>query len=356
MKILDRYIFGKILSYFLIIFPSFSVISGFIELIEILRKVKDVEALLTVKYIASKIPENSYYIIPTSTLIAIFIVITELKKSREIYPILSNGISLTYLNLKFIIFSIVVCFIQFIDIQIIMPKTIPLTQEIYLKLKNVPLETQKTIAHNAWLKLAENKFIYFEVYDTASKTGKNLLLLEFDKDLKPLTRIESREFKLINNLLYIKNYRLISIKSLDKVDIQMAEGTREIKIDIDSKEIERLVKEKKPVSLTDIYKVAMIAKKYGYETSYYWSKLFQKIATTISPFVLVLFSLTFFWKNDYYKIFIGFLSIVVYWYGISVVTSISEAGKIPYISPLIVDLVFMIVSIVMLKKSKADLN
>lgn len=356
MKILDKYIYKKTLMYFLIVFPSFAIISGLVELIEILRKVKDIDIWLITIYILSKIPENSYYIIPASVLVSVFIVIMELKKSKEIYPILTNGISVKYLNIRFLIFSIVVCLIQFINLQLIMPKTVPLTQKIYMKLKNASEENQKTIAYNTWLKIDENKFIYFEVYDTNSKTGKGLLILEFDKDLKPLKRIESQEFKLIDKKLYVKNYRLIYIKSLNEVIIENIEGLKEINAGIDSKEIEKLIKEKKPISLTDIYKIATISKRYGYEPSYYWSKLFQKVATVISPFVLVIFSVMFFWKNSYYKIFVGFLSILFYWYGISVISSISEAGKLPYISPLIVDMIFILIGSVMILKLKPDFS
>lgn len=83
MKILDKYIYKKTLMYFLIVFPSFAIISGLVELIEILRKVKDIDIWLITIYILSKIPENSYYIIPASVLVSVFIVIMELKKVKK---------------------------------------------------------------------------------------------------------------------------------------------------------------------------------------------------------------------------------------------------------------------------------
>lgn len=351
MKILDRYIYTKTTLYFLIILPSFTLVSGFIELIELLRKVKDVDLKLITLYILLKMPENSYYIVPISLLVATFIVILDLKRSREIYPILTNGIPINYLNSKFLLLSIAITFLQLVNLELVMPKTVPAYESIYLKLKNGLEENPKVIAYNLWLRLKENSFLYFDIYDFSSKTGKGLLLIEFDDELKPIKRVEAKSFSLEGKTLTLENSRLIEINSMSEININEFKETRKMDITISAKDIYRLAKSKKPVSLTDIYKVATLAKKYGYESSYLWSKLFQKLATLISPLVLTLFSISFFWEREYYKVSIGFLSIIVYWYGTALITTISEGGKIPYISIFSVDFVFLLVGYIRLKKT-----
>lgn len=352
MRILDRYLYTKLSLYFLIIFPSFSIISGFVELVELLRKIKDPKADLMAIYVLSKIPENSYYILPISLLIAVFILILDLKKSREIYPILTGGIPIYYINSRFIIASVVVSILQVVNLQTVMPLTTQLSQEIYRKLKNQDEQHHKTIIYNLWLRVSDNTFIYFDVYDSTSKSGRGLVLTEFDIDLKPVKRVEAHEFYLENGKIVLKNYKKIEIKSITDVKIETSSGQTEVQTKIDHKDLEKLILQKKPVSLTQIYKIARIASRYGYEPSYYWSRLLQKVATVISPLVLVVFGLSFFWHKDYYRISIGFLSVLIYWYSIAVITSIAETGKLPFLVIPAIDVVFLIAGGYLLSRVK----
>lgn len=355
MKILDRYIYTKLSVYLLIIFPSFSIISEFVELIELFRKVKNPEPNLMLTYIVSKLPENSYYILPVSLLVSVFIVIVDLKKSREIYPILTSGISVWYINSRFIIASVVVSILQIINIQTIMPHTVKLSQQTYQRLKNQQEEEQKTLAYNLWLKISHNTFLYFDVYDSSSKSGKGLIITQFDDSLKPVKRVEAKEFNIKDGKVTLRDYKKIEINSLNDVKIETSQNQTEVQTKIDENELTRLIIQKKPVSLTQVYKVAQIAKKYGYEPSYYWTKFFQKATTVISPFVLLVFAVNFFWQKEYYRIFIGFISILVYWYSIAVISSITESGKIPYLFIPAVDFVFLMVGIFLLRKKNLSL-
>jgi Predicted permeases len=123
MRILDAYIYKKLSVYLFIIFPSFSIISALIELIEILKKAKTIEFSTLTLYILTKLPENAYYIIPISLIVASFMFINDLIKSREIYPIILNGISLNYISIRIILFSILVVVLQVINLETVMPKT-----------------------------------------------------------------------------------------------------------------------------------------------------------------------------------------------------------------------------------------
>lgn len=342
MRILDRYIYTKLGLYFLVIFPSFSIISGFVELIELLRKVKDPKTSLMAVYVLSKIPENAYYVLPVSLLIAVFMLILDLKKSREIYPILTGGISIHYINSRFIIASLIVSILQVVNLQTVMPRAVQLSQETYRKLKDQNEQPQKAIVYNLWLRISDSMFIYFDVYDSASKSGRGLLLTEFDSDLKPVKRLEAREFYLGDGKILLKNYKKIEIKSIKDIQIESSDGQVEVPTKVNHEDLEKLILQKKPVSLTQVYRVARIASKYGYEPSYYWSKLLQKTATVISPLVLVVFALSFFWQKDYYRVSAGFLAVLVYWYGIAVITSIAETGKLPFLTIPVVDVVFLV--------------
>lgn len=350
MKILNRYIYKKLTAYLLVIFPSFTIVSGFVELIEVLRKVKDIDISMTLMYVLSKIPENSYYIIPISLLVSVFVVIVDLKKSRELYPIITGGIPVVYLNIRLMVASFVVSLVQVFNLEVVMPKTVPFSQQIYEKMKNQSEDNHKTIAYNIWLKLSNDVFVYFEVYDTGSKSGRGLILTQFGEDLRPTVRLEAKEFYIKENKLFVENYRKIDVKSLNDVRIETSENKIEVLTEINENDLNNLIKQKKPVSLTQIYKIANVAQRYGYEPNYYWAKLFQKLTTVISPFVLLMFSLWFFWQKEYHKVFIGFISVLIYWYGVAVISSVVETGKLPYLIILGVDFVFIAAGIFFLNR------
>lgn len=132
--------------------------SVLVELIEILRKAKVQDFNLILIYILAKLPENFYYIVPISLIISAFVVANEIIKSREIYPILLNGISINYISTRIVIFSIFISFLQVLNLEVLMPKSNKVYVETYQKLKNQPLEDEKAIAYNLWLRLDEKKF------------------------------------------------------------------------------------------------------------------------------------------------------------------------------------------------------
>ncbi|MCX7760936.1 MAG: LptF/LptG family permease [Hydrogenothermaceae bacterium] len=356
MKILQRYILTKTLAYFFVLLPAFTITSILIESIEIFRKVKVINFELISLYLISKIPENAYYIIPLSILVSIFLVIKDIKKNREIYPILLNGISLLYLSFIFIMISGLITIIQIFNSEYIMPKTVPLSQNFYLKLKDVKEESQKTVAYSIWLRVKENSFLYFDFLDFRTKTGKGLIYLEFDKDLKPIKELELEEFKIEGNRIYGEKGKFVSIPSLDSVDIKSIDSYKDTSIEIDQEELKKLIKQKKPVSISEFYKIAKISQKYGYESSYFWSKFMQKVTTVISPLILVIFAISFFWKSSYKQIFIGFLGVLFYWYSIAILSSISEAGNIHYSFIASIDIIFLVVGLISLAQINRDLE
>ncbi|MEZ0322776.1 MAG: LptF/LptG family permease [Hydrogenothermaceae bacterium] len=356
MKILHRYIFKKTLDYFFVLFPAFTITSILVESIEIFRKVKIMSFELISLYLISKIPENAYYIIPLSILVSTFLVIKDIKKNREIYPIFLNGISPTYLSTIFIIISGLITILQIINLEYIMPKTVPLSQNFYLKLKDIKEENQKTVTYNLWLKVKENSFLYLDFLDFQTKTGKGLIYLEFDKELKPIKEIELEEFKIENNRIYGEKGKYVSVPALDSIKIEDINKYTDISINIDEDELKKLIKQKKPVSILEFYKIAKISQKYGYESSYFWSKFMQKVATVISPLILVIFAISFFWKSSYRYIFIGFLGVLFYWYSIAILSSIAEAGNIRYEFIASIDVIFAVIGFLSLRRIDRNLE
>ncbi|MFN3977252.1 MAG: LptF/LptG family permease [Sulfurihydrogenibium azorense] len=351
MKILDRYIYEKLTVYFLIVFPAFSLVSVLVELIEILRKAKVQDFNLILIYILAKLPENFYYIVPISLIISAFVVANEIIKSREIYPILLNGISINYISTRIVIFSIFISFLQVLNLEILMPKSNKVYVETYQKLKNQPLEDEKAIAYNLWLKLDEKNFIYFDFFDLEKKVGKEIVLISMDENFLPTNRWEAESFKVESNSLTLLRGKEITVKSIEDVKVSKFDE-KKVYVSVDPEKIKKLIKEKKPVSITQLYKVAKIAQNYGYDASYFWSKFYQKLATVISPFILTVFAVGFIWRKNKFIILAGFLSTVLYWYGTSIVSAIASVGNIPYYFIFSFDILFLSIGFYLMFKTK----
>lgn len=351
MKILDRYIYEKLTVYFLIVFPAFSLVSVFVELIEILRKSKVQDFNLILIYILAKLPENFYYIVPISLIISAFVVANEIVKSREIYPILLNGISINYISTRIVIFSIFISFLQVLNLEVLMPKSNKVYVETYQKLKNQPLEDEKAIAYNLWLRLDEKNFIYFDFFDLEKKVGKEIVLISMDENFLPTNRWEAESFKVESNSLTLLRGKEITVKSIEDVKVSKFDE-KKVYVSVDPEKIKKLIKEKKPVSITQLYKVAKIAQNYGYDASYFWSKFYQKLATVISPFILTVFAVGFIWRKNKFIILAGFLSTVLYWYGTSIVSAIASVGNIPYYFIFSFDVLFLSIGFYLMFKTK----
>ncbi len=355
MKILDSYIYKKLSIYLLIVFPSFSILSIFVELIDILKKANNIEISSILIYILAKMPENAYYIIPISLIISIFIIVNDLIKTREIYPIILNGLSIFYINKKIVLFSFVVVFVQIINLEFVIPKTNKIYLSVYQKLKNQKEEDIKGIAYNMWLKVDKNRFIYFDFLNLDKKEGNNLIYVVFDDRFNPVERIEASKFKILSKEIEVYESKFVVFNGADNIELNQFDK-KVVPIFIDVENIKRLIKEKKPVSISQLYKIANVSQKYGYESSYFWSRFYQKVATVIAPFVLTVFILGFIWSMNKIYIGIAFLFTIIYWYGTSFISSIAETGNIPYYFIFTFDVLFVIIGIFKILKTELNLN
>ena len=121
-------------------------------------------------------------------------------------------------------------------------------------------------------------------------------------------------------------------------------------MNLDLNEFKKLVEVKKPVSLRQLYKTARIAEKYGYPSSYYWSRFFSKLSTVFSPLILSIAVYPFIWKQRKENIGIIVILILLYWYGTGFLTSIAESNVIPYFAVLSMDIIYIFVGLLFLRK------
>ena len=283
MKILYKYPYKKLAIYLFVIVPSFSIVAILIELIELLRKAKVIEPYSIFMFVMYQLPEKIYYILPISTVIAFFLLAKDLIRSREIYPILLNGISLKKIGVILFIFPVFMSLVQIINLELVMPEAKVKAQEIYLAIKKRPKE-EPLIAYNSWVSLNKQTFLYFSFLDLRRKAGKGITILKFDKNFNPVLRIDGSNFRIDKNIK-IQDGKIINFNSFYDLDIKkFSLFVFPEKIDISS--FKKLIKIKKPVSILQLYRSASIAEKFGYPSAYYWSKFFSKLATVWSPLIL----------------------------------------------------------------------
>ena len=351
MKILYRYLYTRLFIYLLIILPSFSFVVLLAEIVEILRKIQNFNISSLILYTFYKLPEKIYFILPIATVIAFILLIKELIEKREIYPILLNGISLKELGINLFLFPLILSFVQIINLEFIMPPFKEKADNIYQKLKVGKVEEDKyIIAYDKWVSVGKDKFVYFGFLDLNKRQGKDIIYIELDKNFKPIHRIEGKEFSIENGKLKIKNAKFIDFSKIDekRIDINYFHNYY-INPEVNIKNLKKLFKIKKPVSLTDYYKSAKVFEKFGYSANYYWSRFFSALSTIFSPLILTIAVYPFLWSKRKDRLILAFIGIIAYWYGISFLTSLAESGAIPFLAIFIVDFIFLTIGLIKLK-------
>ena len=352
MKILYRYLYTRLFIYLLITLPSFSIVVLLAELVEILRKIKNFDTVSLALYMFYKFPEKVYFILPVATVIAFILLIKELIDRREIYPILLNGISLRQLGLNLFLFPLILSIVQIINLELIMPDFKIKAENIYQKLKAGKVEEEKfMIAYEKWVSVGKNKFIYFGFLDLNKRIGKDILYVEFNENFKPIRRIEGQNFTIENGKIKILDGKLIDFSKIDKKKLDISKfKILYLNPRFNIKNLKKLFKVKKPVSMRDYYKSAKIFEKFGYSASYYWSRFYSALSTVFSPLILSIAMYPFLWNRKKDRLVLAFIGIIFYWYGISFLTSLAESGAVPYIVIFSIDLLYLTIGLIKLRK------
>ncbi len=342
MKKLYLYLYKRYLIYLFIIFPSFVAVTLLADVIELFRKIKVMIFGDIILYIGCQIPEKVYYVLPISAVIALIFLARELINRNEIYAVLTSGISIKSLSVSLIFLTIVITFIQIANIELLMPDAKAKSIDIYQKLKAKKDKNDEDIsfAYNTWVSLDEDLFLYFDFIDFENRNGKNLVLIKFDQNYYPVYRVESKRFDILKNSIETYSSKVIVIQNIDKIDIQyVRQYTLPFKISLN--DLKQLVAKRKPVSLAQLYETAKIAQEYGHKYSYYWSKFYSKLASVFAPTVLSIFAVPFIWTRKKNRLLFIFIGIMLYWYLIALISSISATGIVPYQFTLLVDVIFL---------------
>ncbi len=353
MKTLVRYFFKKLTTYFIIITPLFLFVILLIKIIEKLKNFKHLNFQDLAGYIIFYVPEKLHYILPIAVVLSIFIFYSDLIKSRKIYAILLNGISIRYISILFISFGALITIFQILNLELISPYAKEKRIQFYEKLKGSSLENIKHIfASNIWIKIDNTKYTYFGFLDLNKKEGKDFILVQMrDKEFLPLYRVEAKEVKIKENSLFLKEGKVVNLTSVEDLDFSKFDKL-EFPVKLDVNNLKKLIKVKKPVSISQFYQKAIIADRFGYPSSYFWSKFYANLATVFSPFILSVWTVGLLWIKRKEKYLLIFGGIFVYWYSISAISSLAEAGAIPAFTSLFIDLIFISIGSLLILKRK----
>ncbi len=353
MKILDRYILKKLGLYLLIITPTFVFISLLIKVIEKLKNIKTFNLTDFFFYLLYTVPENLYYILPIATILSVILVYRDLIQTKKIYAVLTSGISIKRLSITFFLFGLLVSLLNLANLEFLMSPANKKAVEFYERLKKHSTSDEPLFVDHTWLKVDEGRFTYFGFLDLRKLRGKDLIFIQFDqKSFKPVFRLESDGFSIKgDNKFLLENVKIVSIRNFPEFDVKHLKKSVYV-IDLDLDKLKKLVILKKPISLTELFKKAIVAERFGYPSAYFWSRFFSKLTTVFSPFVLVVLILPLLWINKKGKFVLIFVVIFAYWYLVSVLKALASSGSIPVFSPLIVDILFLIVGLLLLKRVK----
>jgi len=347
MKILYRYLFQRLLIYFFIVLPSFSIVVLLAELVEILRKIKILDIKHLLLYLILQLPEKAYYVLPVSVVIALILLAKELIDRREIYPILLNGISLQKLGTVLLTFPLFLSLVQFINIEYVIPETTRKAKMIYEMLKTskeIKEQDQFVIGYDRWIASSHNQFIYFGFIDLNKKVGKNLIILKFKEGFVPKERLEAKSFRINDSKLDLNDVRIIDFRTINENRLKMTNlKSLSINLPFNIENLKALFKLKKPISPSEFYRSAKVFEKFGYAAHQYWGKFYSIIATIFSPFVLAFITYPFLWSKKKDRIALAFILIVVYWYATAFLTSLVQTGNFPYFIIFSIDIMILFI-------------
>ena len=354
MKILYQYLFFKLFIYLIVILPSFTIVVVLAELIELFRKIKIFDYSLIGLYVVYQLPEKVYYILPISIVIAFILLAKDLIDSKEIYPILLNGISLKKLGYTLFFFPLFLSVLQMANLEFVMPKAKEKTKKIYQMLKGKEIEREKyVLAHDKWMALDSRKFLYFEFLDLNKKYGRNLVYLELNDNFEPSLRVDAERFYIEKNKIYLEKAKLIDFSQINSKNLIIKNYLKKnLYISLEIKSLKKLFKVKKPISISDFYKSAKVFEKFGYSANVYWSRFYSLIATIVSPLILSIIAFPLLWSKKKDRLILTFVLVVFYWYGTAFLRSLAESGTIPYISILSIDILYIGVGIFLTEKLK----
>ncbi len=243
---------------------------------------------IIMKWIIYKSVFVAYLLLPVATIISVTLLLTAMNERREIIALFTSGVMPIKLINNLLILGIFSSIIAFGLGEFVVPFTETKTQEIYYtQIKKIPYKFSKI--DKIWVQ-GNNCICKIDVFLVEEKAIKNLLIIRFDKKLRPI-QLEHVDFAtFIKGKWLFLNSTITDFSGGNPVTI-----TRKWRIannfPYDFKALTFLKQTPQEMNFIQLYHYISTLKKNGYVYPYLIAGLIQKFTIPLSNLLLFLIPL-----------------------------------------------------------------
>lgn len=334
-NILDRYIMGKYLAIFSLVFTALVLISVIVTFFERLDNVyahnKSLSLLFT--YIQYRLPEFFHFSLPVTTLTATLLTFGLLTKSNEITAMKACGLSLYRLILPVVFLASLASVFAFGLQERLLPSANKKAEEVWNRINDIPPRTYNFLDRRWVLSKDKDRIFHYRYYDPIAGVFSQISVYEVDLSSWRLQRRFFAEKGRIegHNLWFIKGWSRHLTEDLSP----RLEIFKEMGFPIEE-EANYFVKEYKEPSLMSYGELkSYIAdiQEMGFETRRFRVDLNAKLSFPLVSLIMALLGIPFAFSMGKRGTLVGIgLSIViamVYWGVLGVFRSLGYVGFLP---------------------------
>ena len=328
VKILDRYIFNRVFTYFSLSFLVLMVIFLLVDFVshaDLVVKGKVVDVLLLV---FSRFPLYSIRMLPIATLIGIMVAVSEFSSTNELVVMKSLGISIYRFSVPVFLFASCVVFVGLLITEFFVPKGVAFENYMYEKLgkKN---KISYLVIPEVWLKKG-NTFFSVKDFDPAEGSGKKFSLIKIDKDFRPFYREDAL------NIKYEKNgsWKLENVYERDFFTGETFFKKEKVEnLNITVENLTSFFLNPSTMELFSLFKLIHRLKVLGYNTTAYEMEFYSRISMPFIAFLVALIGIplgAFNPRNQKsYTAVVAVIFVVLMWVTVSFFNNLGKTGFLP---------------------------
>ncbi len=354
MKLLS-YMSRNFLKFFLYTLILLVFVFQVIDTVEKYREIPpDVTFATILEWLLYKSVFISYLLIPAATIISVTLLLTAMNEKREIIALFTSGISPGKIARNLFIMGLVASVIIFLYGEFFVPSAETRSQEIYYTyIKKIPYKFSKI--DKIWVQ-GNNCICKIDVFLVEDKAMKNLLIIRFNKDLKP-TQLEQVDFATFINGKWLFLNSTITDFSHGTPVVTHKKWRIANNFPYDFKSLNFLKQTPQEMNFIDLYNYIKTLKKSGYVYPYLIAGLIQKFTIPLSNLLLFLIPLGIVIGNPRrQKAILDFtISVLLgfFYFGtMTVSTTFVNKGINPYLTTIAPLLFLTILTLFLLKKEK----
>ncbi len=329
MRVLDRYVFLRVLKYFLLSYFVFISLFVVVEFIGHLDKFLEAGNLkFGLIYVLSRIPLYTVRILPVSMLISTLISVGDFSSTSELTVVKSLGISIYRFSLPIIVFSVLVFLLSVFVNEVFVPGATKLSRQMYAKIEGKAFSF--SLEGSVWYKKGSKVFVNIGKVDVGKGRGEGITVVEVDENMFPVKRIDAKEgiyrwgTQWVLEDVFIRDIKNGTLNKLKTADYDLGISLNDLLFSKVDPEAE---------SFITLLRNIQHLKDMGYNVNSFKVDLYNKISIPFIVIVAALFGVPLGSYNPRnrrgYTILVAAASIVLLWFAVSIFSALGKNGILP---------------------------